>query len=109
MLYNIYHIVTILSLYEVTTIVTTNNIANRFHITLHSTYTAIKQNTKNFTYVVYYGNGLFNFGSYGNLPTLFAYVLGFDVPTSSIFIESVYMYTSVENNEWCSRLVLKPL
>ena len=44
----------------------------------------------NCTYVGLYGSGLFNFGSYVNLPTLrFAYFLGFDVLTSSsIFIEN---------------------
>ena len=32
-----------------------------------------------------------NFGSYINLPTLFAFFLGFDVPTSSsIFFENVF-------------------
>ena len=41
------------------------------------------------TYVGLYGSGLFNFGSYVDLPT---YFLGFDVPTSSfIFIENVFI------------------
>ena len=38
-----------------------------------------------------YGSGLFNVGSYVNLQTLFAYFLGFDIPTSSIFIENVFI------------------
>ena len=46
------------------------------------------------TYVGLYGSGLFNFGSYVSLPTLFACFLGFDVPTSSfIFIENVFYYS----------------
>ena len=45
-------------------------------------------------YVGLYGSGLFNFWSYVNLLTLFAYLLGFDVPTSfSIFIENVFYYS----------------
>ena len=50
----------------------------------------IKQNTNSCTYIGLCGSGLFNFGfcMYINLPTLFAYVLGFDIPTS-IFIVSV--------------------
>ena len=48
-----------------------------------STYAAIKQNI--------YGSGLFNFGSYVSLPTLLAYFLSFDVPTSLIFIENVFL------------------
>ena len=44
------------------------------------------------TCVGLYGSGLFNFGSYVSLPTLFAWFLGFDVPTSSfIFIENVVL------------------
>ena len=43
------------------------------------------------TYVGLYGSGLFNFGSYISLPTLFACFLGFDVPTSFIFIENVFL------------------
>ena len=42
------------------------------------------------TYVGLYGSGLFNFGSYVSLPTLFTYFLGFDVPASFIFIENVF-------------------
>ena len=38
-----------------------------------------------------YGSGLFNFGCYVNLPTLFAYILGFDVPISFIFIENGFL------------------
>ena len=45
------------------------------------------------TYVGLYGSGLFNFRSFVNLPTLFAYFLGFDIPTSSIFIENVFYYS----------------
>ena len=46
------------------------------------------------TYVGLYGSGLFNFGSYVSLPTLFTCFLGFDVPTSSfIFIENVFYYS----------------
>ena len=59
-------------------------------ITLHK-YLQL-QNTKSCTYVGLYGSGLFNFGSYVNLQTLFAYFLGFDIPTSSsIFIENVFI------------------
>ena len=48
------------------------------------------------TYVGLYGSGLFNFGSYVSLPTLFACFLGFDVPTSSfIFIENVFYYSCI--------------
>ena len=44
------------------------------------------------TYVGLYGSGLFNFGSYDNLPNFFAYVLGFNVHTSSsVFIENVFL------------------
>ena len=35
----------------------------------------------------------YNFGSYVNLPTLFAYFLGFDIPTSSFIFK---MFTMVE-------------
>ena len=35
-----------------------------------------------------HGSGLFNFGSY---VSLFACFLGFDVPTSFIFIENVFL------------------
>ena len=43
------------------------------------------------TYVGLNESGLFNFRCYIKLTTLFAYVLGFDVPTSSsIFIENVF-------------------
>ena len=41
-------------------------------------------------YVGLYGSGLFNFGSYVSLPTLFACFFGFDVPTSFIFINVFY-------------------
>ena len=41
--------------------------------------------TKCCTYVGLYGSGLFNFGCYVNLPTLFAYFSSFDIPTSSQF------------------------
>ena len=52
-----------------------------------STYTAIKQNTKSCIYVRLYGSGLFNFGSCViTIPTLSACFLGFDIPTSFIFI-----------------------
>ena len=44
---------------------------------------AIKQKTKCCTYIGLYGSGLFNFGCYINLPTLFTYFLGFDIHTSS--------------------------
>ena len=45
------------------------------------------------TYLGLYGSGLFNFWSYVNLPTLFAYFLAFDIPTSSfIFIENIYVH-----------------
>ena len=39
-------------------------------------------------YVGLYGSGLFNFGSH---LTLFTCFLGFDVPTSFIFIENVFV------------------
>ena len=56
------------------------------------TYTTIKQHTMSCTYVGLYGSGLFSFGSYVSLPTLFAWLFGFDVPTSSfIFIENVFL------------------
>ena len=46
------------------------------------------------TYVGLYRSGLFNFGSYVSLPTLFTCFLGFDIPTSSfIFIENVFYYS----------------
>ena len=38
------------------------------------------------TYVGLYGSGLFNFGFYVSLPNLFGCYLGFDVPTSFIFM-----------------------
>ena len=53
---------------------------NHFHINLHK-------------YSSLYRSGLFNFGSYVSLPTLFTCFLGFDVPTSSfIFIENVFYF-----------------
>ena len=43
------------------------------------------------THVVLYVSGLFNFGFYVSLPTLFACFLAFDVPASSfVFIENVF-------------------
>ena len=43
------------------------------------------------TYIGLYGSGLFNFGSYVSLSTLFPCFLDFDVPISSfIFIENVF-------------------
>ena len=50
------------------------------------------------TYVGLYGSGLFNFGYYVNLPTLFACFLGFDVPTFSfIFIQNVFYLLVIMN------------
>ena len=46
------------------------------------------------TYVGLYGSGLFNFGSYVNLPTLFICLLGFNVPTSFLFI-LLFLYAEV--------------
>ena len=46
-----------------------------------------------------HGSSLFNFGSYVNLPTLFTYILGFDIPTSSIFIANVFIILiALDNN-----------
>ena len=49
------------------------------------------------TYVGLYGSGLFNFGSYVTLPTLFTCFLGFDIPTSffillKMFLIFLYIY-----------------
>ena len=64
-----------------------------YNVPYISIYTPIKQNTKSCTYVGLYGSGLFNFGYYVNLPTLFASFLGFYVPTSSfIFIENFLLF-----------------
>ena len=65
------------------------------------TYTTIKQNTKSCTYVGLYGSGLFNFGSH---ITLFACFLGFDIPTSFIFIGNVFLlflFPLYFFSEWC--------
>ena len=43
------------------------------------------------TYVGLYGSGLFNFGSYVSLPTLFACFLGFDIPTSFILLKMFFL------------------
>ena len=50
----------------------------------------IKQNTKSCIHVGLYGSGLFNFGSYVHLPTLFACFFGFNIPTSSFILMKMF-------------------
>ena len=43
------------------------------------------------TYVGLYGSGLFNFGSYVSLPTLFACFFGFDIRKSSFILLKMFI------------------
>ena len=72
---------------------------NHFHVTPHKYIFCILlySGISTYTYEELYGSGLFNFGSYINLLTLFAYFLGFDIPTSFIFIK-IILVNLLENS-----------